>query len=122
MKILQSMDAYERSKLADAAREEWFEADDIVIKEGDEGNTFYMIMGGEAKATKTLEAGKPPQDVFHYKEGDYFGELALLQNEPRAANIIATTRLQLVSFDRHSFKRLLGPVEDILKRNMDVYK
>lgn len=56
-----------------------------------------------------------------YKPGDYFGELALLKNEPRAANVIATSRLKVVSLDRNSFKRLLGPLDDILKRNMDAY-
>lgn len=93
VKILQNMDAYERSKLADAIREEWYEPEDFVIREGDEGNSFYMIMDGEAIATKTLEPGKPPHEVFKYKSGDYFGELALLKNEPRAANIMATTKL-----------------------------
>ena len=56
-----------------------------------------------------------------YGPGDYFGELALLKNEPRAANVIAKTKLKVVSLDRNSFKRLLGPLDDILKRNMDSY-
>ena|ERR1700733_4218579 len=116
------MNAYERSKLADAVKEEYFDEDATVIKEGEEGNKFYMIMSGEAVATKTLEPGKPPHEVYRYKEGEYFGELALMRNEPRAANIIAKSNLHVVSLDRHSFKRLLGPVEDILKRNMDIYK
>lgn len=93
VKILQNMDAYERSKLADAIKEEFYEPDQFVIREGAEGNTFYMIMSGQAIATKTLEPGKPPIEVFKYKDGDYFGELALIRNEPRAANIIATSRL-----------------------------
>lgn len=121
VRILSNMDSYERSKLADAIKEHWFQPDDYVIKEGEEGNTFYMLMSGEAIATKTIEPGKPPHEVYKYQSGDYFGERALLSNEPRAANIIATTQLQVVSLDRHSFKRLLGPVEEILKRNMDVY-
>ena len=57
-----------------------------------------------------------------YQPGDYFGELALLKNEPRAANVIAATKLKVVSLDRNSFKRLLGPLDDILKRNMDAYQ
>lgn len=52
-----------------------------------------------------------------YKSGDYFGELALIRNEPRAANVIAKTHVSVVTLDRHSFKRLLGPIEEILKRN-----
>ena len=48
-------------------------------------------MSGEAIATKTVEIGKPPVQVYNYSAGDYFGELALIKNEPRAANIIAKT-------------------------------
>ena len=48
-----------------------------------------MIVSGEAVATKTIETGQPPKEVMNYKVGDYFGELALLKNEPRAANVIA---------------------------------
>lgn len=85
------MDEYERSKLADAFREHWYNPEEFVIREGEEGNTFYLIMSGEAIATKTLEPGNAPVEVYKYGPGDYFGELALLKNEPRAANIIATT-------------------------------
>jgi len=72
------MDNYERSKLADAIKEEIFNKGDVVIKEGENGNVFYIIVEGEAVATKTVEAGKPAKEVMHYKPGDYFGELALL--------------------------------------------
>lgn len=80
-----------------------------------------MIVDGQAIATKTIEAGQPAQKVKDYGPGDYFGELALLKNEPRAANVIAKTKLKVVSLDRNSFKRLLGPLDEILKRNMDSY-
>ena len=80
-----------------------------------------MIIEGEAIATKTLEKGKEPKEVKQYKASDYFGELALLKNEPRAANVIAKTKLKVVSLDRNSFKRLLGPLDEILKRNMGSY-
>jgi len=64
-----------------------------LITEGTEGDIFFLIMSGIAIATKSLLPGTPATVVKQYREGDYFGERALLKNEPRAANIIAETRL-----------------------------
>jgi len=50
---------------------------------------FYLLESGEAYAVKILEAGKDPVKVMDYKRGDYFGELALIKNAPRAASVIA---------------------------------
>lgn len=60
--------------------------------------------------------------VFEYKPNDYFGELALLSDAPRQATVRAKGRLKLASIDRDSFKRLLGPLEDLLKRNTSKYE
>lgn len=110
--ILQSMESYERSKLADAIKDNWYKKGDLIIQEGDQGNTFFMVMKGSAIATKSIEKGKPAVQVMSYKEGDYFGERALLKNEPRAANIEVTSdEIQVVSLERASFKRLLGPLD-----------
>ena len=93
-----------------------------MIKEGTQGDIFYLIMSGQAIATKTLTPGKAATQIAAYKEGDYFGERALLKNEPRAANVIAQTELQAILLDRKSFRRLLGPIESILQRNIESYK
>ena len=121
VKILQSMEAYERTSLSDAFVDHKFSKGDYVIKEGEDGHCLFFLVWGTAVATKVLEAGKRPQELMTYKQGDYFGERALIKNEPRAANVIATSDLECVSIDRHSFRRLLGPIEDILKRNMEIY-
>ena len=111
VQVFSTMEPYERSKLADAFKEQSYSAGAYIIKEGEPGNDLFLLQEGEAIATKTLEAGKEPTQVMEYKYGDYFGERALLKNEPRAANVIAKTDCVLVSMDRHSVKRLLGPLE-----------
>lgn len=58
-----------------------------------------------------------------YEANDYFGELALLRNEPRAATVRAVGgRLKLCSIDRETFTRMMGPLDAILKRNSEQYK
>lgn len=72
----------------------------------------------EGKAT----AYKDDIEVLSYKVNDFFGELALLNNSPRQATIKTTSDLiKLVSIDWGSFKRLLGPIENILERQKENY-
>ncbi len=120
--IFSTMEPYERSKLSDAFKQHSFKAGEFVIREGEPGTDLFLLQEGEAAATKSLEAGAEPQEVMAYKTGDYFGERALIKNEPRAANVVCRTDCQMVSMDRHSVKRLLGPLETLLKRNFEVYE
>ena len=120
--LLANMDPYERAQLADVLKTESFEADSFVIRQGEEGNVFYIVEDGNAKATKVLQPGHQAEEVMKYEPGQYFGELALIKNEPRAANVIAVNELKCLTLDRHSFKRLLGPLEDILRRNARSYE
>lgn len=114
--ILKDMDPYERSKLSDALKTESYEAGDTIIKEGESGDTFYILLEGEAEAVKNEKV------VMHYKKGGYFGELALLKDQPRAATVRALTHVKVAYMNRKSFKRLLGPLEQILMRNQDSYR
>jgi cAMP-dependent protein kinase regulator len=60
-----------------------------VINEGDDDSVFYIIISGEASAQKQING--VATEVRKYKQGDYFGELALLKNAKRAASVIATS-------------------------------
>lgn len=75
---------------------------------------MYFVVDGDCFASKVLIPGKASTKVMSYKKGDYFGEMALMKNEPRAANVIAKTKVKTCSIDRHSFKRLCGSIEDLL--------
>ena len=120
--ILSTIDEYELGKICDSLKVGIFKKDDYIIKEGEMGDVFYIIEEGKCNTTKTLEPGKPEVIINELKEGDYFGERALLKGEPRYANIIVVSdTAKVISLDRNSFNRLLGPIMDILKRNMDKY-
>lgn len=53
--------------------------------------------------------------------GSYFGERALITDEPRAATITAVADSKCLAMDRAAFLRLLGPITDLLARNLDMY-
>jgi len=108
--LLSSMDAYERSQLADALKVETFEQGQKVITEGEEGNKFYIIEDGLCVATKG------EVEVMSYAAGDYFGELALINNKPRAATVVAKGDAKLLSIDSRSFKRLIN-VADLMSKS-----
>ena len=121
--ILSTIEPYELMTICDAMKTGVYHKDDFIIKENEIGDVFYILEEGECKAMKTLEAGKAMEEIKDYHKGDYFGERALISGDPRYANIVATSDVvKVISLDRNSFKRLLGPIEDILKRNMEKYK
>ena len=120
VQIFSTMEPYERSKLADAFTECKIAAGERIINQGEDGHDLYLLQEGEAFAS--IEKDNAQLTVMEYGVGDYFGERALLMNEPRAANITAKTDCLLVSMSRHSVKRLLGPLEELLKRNFEVYE
>ncbi|KAH8944172.1 hypothetical protein BDL97_13G094900 [Sphagnum fallax] len=69
----------------------------------------------------TAEARTRGAVVMKYGKGDYFGELALLNDEPRSATVLAVTDCKVVSINSESFKSLLGKLEDILQRKKTEY-
>lgn len=91
--VLQGLDTYERNKLCDCLIIQNFGIGEYVIREGERGDTFFMIMEGTGEATKKNEDSGEEEVVFEYNENMYFGELALLRDEPRAASIRTTVRL-----------------------------
>jgi len=120
--ILKTMENYEMQLMCDALQSVTFKQDELIVKQGDSGDRFFILEEGKCVVTKVYVEGTPPQEVMSYSSGDYFGELALLMNEPRAASVTALTDCRLLTLSRRTFKTLLGPLEDMLKRNASQYK
>jgi len=144
--LLSSLDAPERSKIADALVSSVYKDGEAVVRQGEMGDTFFFIEEGEAIVTKTqqTESGELREmKVGHLKKGDYFGgsrvflfyqyimllthlflvELSLLRLAPRAATVSAVYRsdpsapkLKVAALDEAAFTRLLGPLREIMER------
>jgi len=119
--ILKGLDDWERLTIADALESVQFEDGDVIMKQGDPGDEFYIILEGSAQVMQKPSEDKDAVEVGFLGPSDYFGEIALLLSRPRAATVIAKGKLKCARLDRARFERVLGPCGDILKRNISQY-
>jgi len=77
-----------------------FSKEQVIMTQGDLGSEFFVIVTGEASV---LVDGK---QVATLKTGDYFGEYALLREEPRTATVKASTEVECIKITREKFKSL----------------
>ncbi|PNW74512.1 hypothetical protein CHLRE_12g493250v5 [Chlamydomonas reinhardtii] len=108
--LLSSLRPDEKMLLVDAFQEEAFVAGARVIMEGDVGDKFYIIKEGEAQV---IQGDREVNRLFR---SDFFGEQALLQDEPRKATVRALTPLVCLTLDRRTFVAVLGPLQDIMAK------
>eukprot|EP00435_Cladocopium_sp_Y103_P049322 s2239_g14.t2 len=100
VKLLKRLPKDELPALAKQATEVLFKPGESIITQGEEGSDFYMIKKG------TADVEINGKTVASLKAGDYFGENALLRNEPRNATIKATKEVVVLKITRKSFMSL----------------
>lgn len=120
--ILESLDDWERMTVADALEPVQFSSGQEVVVQGQPGNDFFIIVEGTAAVLQRRCETDEYTEVSHLGPSDYFGEIALLLDRPRAATVVARSPLlKCIKLDRPRFERLLGECSEILKRNMQQY-
>ena len=77
---------------------------EYVCREGEEGDTFHIILDGELEVF--VGQGESARVLSILKKGDFFGEMVLLQGGKRTASVVVTRRARLVTLDRASFNSL----------------
>jgi ferredoxin-NADP reductase/CRP-like cAMP-binding protein len=75
-----------------------------VFREGEAGDSFYLILSGQAVAHKTINGEE--KILTKYGSGSFFGELALIKNEPRSATVKADGTLNVISLEGEHFIKL----------------
>jgi len=97
--------------LADALVSKSLPKDRVIFMEGDPGNRFYIIARGRVEVLiGNEESGR---SVRWLEDGDYFGEMALLDGKPRNATIRTVTPVLLLSLGRRQFNELLGSESEL---------
>lgn len=84
-------------------REVTFAKHDVVVKLGDPGDTFYVVLDGELEV---WDASQPPRQTGTLRRGDFFGEMALLQGGVRTATVVAARRVRVLAVDKPAFEQL----------------
>lgn len=115
--ILESLLQEEKKALAQALVEMHFTKSEIIVKQGEAGNTFYILYDGEVIVTKD-DVEQVRLTATTGGKAQFFGERALLNNEARAATVtVSSETAKALALDRDSFNMLLGPLEDIIKQS-----
>ncbi|MCR9120445.1 MAG: cyclic nucleotide-binding domain-containing protein [bacterium] len=88
---------------------EEFQANDVIIKQGDEGDKLYLIR--EGGVTVSMEQNGASRELAKLRDGDFFGETALMFDQPRNATVTADEDVVLYSLGKTEFKSVLGESE-----------
>jgi hypothetical protein len=106
--LFASIDDEQLTTVIDALQLLNFKQGDIIIKQGDSGDMFYIIETGSCDVfKKETDQSFPGHLVAKRGVGESFGELALMYNTPRAATVIAANSCSIWSVDRHTFQQVI---------------
>ena len=112
--ILQGLTLSEREALADAMEIYEFQPGETLIKQGDRGDTFFVLCQGEVAIYKRASSAAPEIELMRMTEG-CFGERALLNDQPRAASVKSVTKGRVFTIGRASFEKHLGSLKELMQ-------
>ena len=98
---------FELNQVLSSFKTETFNEGDTIFKQGTDADKLYFIEKGEISCWKTMRPEDPKTFIKTLKEGDSFGELALMYNYIRNYTIIAKTNVVLFSLDRRTYKNIV---------------
>ena len=113
--LFAELDDRELASVANAAKTRRYAKDDVVFHADESGDVFCVIKEGQVKVTMISPEGKEII-LSMLGPGDFFGEMALLDDEPRSATVIATEPLEVVTIWRSDFLQILSENFSLTKK------
>lgn len=96
-----------RRRLAEIGKRRRYAPGQTIIQEGEGGIAFYIVLGGTARVEQRGER------IGQVGAGDFFGELALIEEHPRSATLVAEEETECLGFTRWEFTALLDEHPEI---------
>ena len=101
--------------LESVSREKCFPKNAVIINEGDETNSLFVVLEGSANALSIDRNGR--QIILNvFRPGDYFGEMSFIDNEPRCASVITAGKTELLEIQGSGLKSILTKNPDMMFR------
>jgi CRP-like cAMP-binding protein len=112
--LFSGFDEDELRRVAELSRIVEAPAGKVITQIGEAGDSFFVIIDGTVVVRTPVGAGG------QLRPGDFFGEMSLVDGEPRSATVVATTDLRLLVVDRSHFCRLLDEAPDLTRRILTI--
>jgi CheY-like chemotaxis protein len=116
--VFSGIDQEQTGKVEKIIDEVTFGKDEIIFSDGEEGDSFYIIVDGSVRIVKTGEA-RDDEILAILEPGTSFGEMALVEKETRSATVIANDPSTLLRIRKDDFEKLLRGDRDL---SLTVYK
>jgi CRP-like cAMP-binding protein len=113
IQLFESLGNQGLNQLARSLAKQSYDDGQYIIRQGEVGKEFFVICKGVVRVTKTLDDGNE-LELVKLKEGDVFGERALIRKEPRGANVIAFGPVECYYLGAVDFAQMLGTIVDKL--------
>jgi CRP-like cAMP-binding protein len=88
--------------------------DQMIFKEGDAGDAMFIIQSGQVKIVKRSDEGEKTLVIF--SEGDFFGEMAVIDHEPRSASAVAVSETKCIVLTQEVFESTMQTNAHIVKK------
>lgn len=99
--LLAGLEGRVRKRLADIGKRRTYAADEAIVREGSTGTALYIVLKGRGRVERDGEK------IGEINAGDFFGELALIEEHPRSATVIAAEETDCLLFPAWEFTSLL---------------
>lgn len=110
--IFRPLDANQRRTLIEQFKSREVGANEKLLEEGEKGDGLYLLLSGRAEVSKKVDGKR--QVLAHLKEGDVFGEMSLLTNNPVSANIKTLKKSIVLKLPRRVFSEIASTHPQLL--------